>query len=379
MSSSRRPTALRRWVVVVVGVALLVSLPRIVAALPVAAAPVPAATLLQRVQHSGDVGYSGYAEADGGLALPVTSQFTAVADLFGGHTQLRVWWRSALDWRVDSLGYTGETDTHVTDTGYWTWNYESGTATFTEQSAAPRVRLPADADLLPPELARRLLSQATAAEAGTLPARRIAGVDAAGLRIRPADPVSTIDHIDVWADPRSGLPLRVQVFGKQSGASTLSSGFLDVRIAAPAERDVAFRVPGGASVRTTQQGDLATAIDQFAGATPPAVLAGIARNPQLAGVGSVGVYGRAVTEFVAVPLPRRIAFGLRDQLLPAARQAGQPASADASRVALSVGPLNLLLSSIGEPGGAWLLIGTVTGATLSEAATELPAHPAFHR
>ena len=74
----------------------------------------------------------------------MTSQFTALADLFGGHTQLRVWWRSAHDWRVDSIGFAGETDLHMTDQGCWTWNYESNTATFTEQPTDPEVRLPTD-------------------------------------------------------------------------------------------------------------------------------------------------------------------------------------------------------------------------------------------
>jgi hypothetical protein len=28
----------------------------------------------------------------------------------------------------------------------------------------------------------------------------------------PADPASTVGHVDIWADPSSGLPLMVEIF-----------------------------------------------------------------------------------------------------------------------------------------------------------------------
>ena len=40
-----------------------------------------------------------------------------------------------------------------------------------------------------------------------LPARRIAGVDAAGLRVAITDPQSTIRHVDLWVDPDTGVTL----------------------------------------------------------------------------------------------------------------------------------------------------------------------------
>jgi hypothetical protein len=363
-------TSMRRWLLVLAGTGLLVALPGVVAALPTPARQVAPSTLLRRVQQSAGVGFSGYAESDGGLALPVASQFNNIADLFGGHRQLRVWWRSDVDWRVDSIGYTGETDTHTTDSGSWNWNYESNTATFSEYTGTPRVRLPTDADLLPPRLAQRLLSEATAAEATTLSSRRVAGVTAAGLRIRPTSAVSTIDHVDVWADPRTGLPLSVSVYGKGSGSSALTSKFLDVKIASPARTATQFRVPAGAQVQSISGPDLATTIDRIGGGVPPARLAGIDRNPQLSALGSIGVYGRAVTEFIAVPLPWRLAYSLHNQLDPKGSLSG-PGSEREGQVTLSAGPINLLLSSFDHPAGPWLLVGTVTQQTLAQAVGEL--------
>ncbi|HET6210237.1 MAG TPA: hypothetical protein VFD94_07635 [Jatrophihabitans sp.] len=373
-------TALRRWLAVLAGIGLLLALPSVVGALPATRSTLSAATLLTRIQQSGQVGYSGYAESTGGLALPVTSQFTALSDLFGGNTQLRVWWRSELDWRVDSIGIAGETDTHTEELGAWTWNYESNTATFTEQTFPPAVRLPTDADLLPPQLGRRLLSQATAAEASRLPSARVAGLSAAGLRIVPADPRSSIDHVDVWADPDTGLPLRVRAVGKGSGTAAISTSFLDVRLGAPPAQRTAFSIPAGANLQIGPSQDLATTIDRLGGGAPPASLAGIARNALLPTLGSIGVYGRGVTEFAAVPLPPRIGYSLHHQLAPAAGTQTVPGVAtdpdgDSLQLMLNAGPLNLLLTPADFPGGPWLLVGTVSADTLTRAAGELPRLP----
>src|SRR4029453_13306921 len=75
-------------------------------------------------------------------------------------------------------------------------------------------RLPQAPDLLPPDLARRLLADAAPGDGLTaLPPRRVAGIAAAGLRFTPGDPDTTIDRLDVWADPATGLPLQVELAG----------------------------------------------------------------------------------------------------------------------------------------------------------------------
>jgi len=63
----------------------------------------------------------------------------------------------------------------------------------------------------PPALVRTLLDVAAGERFEPLPARRVAGVDAAGLRIVPAGAGTTVDHIDIWADPGSGLPVQAEV------------------------------------------------------------------------------------------------------------------------------------------------------------------------
>jgi hypothetical protein len=363
-------TTVRRWLVVLAGLAVLVALPSVVAALPARTGDISAAELLRRINTSGGRPYSGYAEATGGLALPVTTRFGSLADLFGGRTQLRAWYRSRDNWRVDAVSFAGEVDLHHDVSGDWAWDYESNTVDRTGSPVAPQVRLPTAADLLPPELGRRLLSQAQPGEATRLGSARIAGRTAPGLRITPDQAISSISYIDVWADSGTGLPLRVTVHGKQTGTPAMTSSFLDFSPAEPPETVTAFNPPAHARLSDRATRDLVTVIDQLGAVVPPDRLAGLDRNRQLPTLGSVGVYGRGVTELVAVPLPGRLAYGLRRDLAEAI--GGDP---DDPGLTLSVGPLNLLMSWPGRRDSAWLLVGTVTLDTLAAAAPELPDHP----
>ncbi|MBA3525228.1 MAG: transcriptional regulator, partial [Geodermatophilaceae bacterium] len=220
--SGLRP-AWQRWIVVVLGVAALASLPTAIAVWPAKASDVSAAELLASVQVSGDAHYSGYAESRGGLVLPVTDEFTDVVDLFGQTSRMRVWWRTAEDWRVDTITASGETDLFHRAGATVYWDYESNSARL---ALEPDLRLPRTADLLPSVLGQRLLSEATAAEMSRLPERRIAGRTALGLRLTPADERTTIVRVDLWVDPGTGVPLRVDVAGA-SGPPAVTTTFLD--------------------------------------------------------------------------------------------------------------------------------------------------------
>src|SRR4051794_11952649 len=202
MGVGRRATAVR-WGIVAALVAVLAALPSVIGALPASDSGVSAPELRARVLASEGVGFSGYAESAGGLALPVTDQLTSVADLLSARTTMRVWWRSPADNRVDVVSATGETGTHRDASGTWTWDYESATAT---RTAATPLDLPAPPDLLPSSLGRRLLSEAADGELHRIGARRGAGRAALGVRLTPGDPASAASRADLWGDGRGGGP-----------------------------------------------------------------------------------------------------------------------------------------------------------------------------
>lgn len=354
-----------RWGVVAVGIALLVALPFAVQSLPAGTSAVGAAKLLERIRSSSGIAYSGYARSTGGLALPTGTGPFAASDLLGGATQLRVWWRTTRDWRVDAIVATGETDLHHDSAGTWTWDYESGNA---ERRNAPTdavVRLPRADDLVPGNLARRLMNQARDSQISRLPDARIAGEQAAGLRLRVHDGRSTITHVDVWALPGNGLPLRVAVYGADR-APIVSTTMFDVSTAPPAAKTTAFRPADGVQLRDERFGDIVAAIDQFGRSTPPATVAGFGRRPDLR-LGAIGVYGRGVTLLVAVPLSARLAGSVVPQL-----RKTPGAVEDATGIAVGLGPLNLQLSPPTGFGARWLLVGTVSAKSLRAAVPSLP-------
>jgi outer membrane lipoprotein-sorting protein len=363
-------TRRHRWLIVLGCLAVLLALPRVVAAVPVLGVPDrSAADVLARTLASSGIAYSGYAQTDGAVGLPVTDgQLASIADLFGGGNQLRVWVASATSWRLDSVGPAGERDIHADDEGSWTWDYERNTATRVIFRGSPAARLPSTEDLLPPNLARRLLSEATPAEASRLPARRIAGRAAAGLRVIPAAPISTVSHIDVWADLATGLPLRTEVYAKGGQTAALTSSFLDLRLGTPGRSVLDFRLPDHAMIRSGDRPDLVSAIDRFGQAILPRTLAGLGRNTALPAAGHIGVYGSGVTELLAIPLPERVADDLRDQLHNRPGVGEQQWSQT-----VSVGPLNAVLYTDPRGGQDWLLAGTVLAAPLAGALSALRA------
>lgn len=362
--SGRGRAAAPRWAAVGVLVAVLVSLPAVVGALPVPDADVSATDLRAAALASDAVTFSGYAESAGGLSLPVTDQLTSVADLFSDRTTMRVWWRSGTDHRVDVVTPAGETGIRRDRAGTWTWEYERATAT---RTAGSPLDLPAPPDLLPSSLGRRLLSEATDAELSRTGARRVAGRDALGLRLTPAEPASSVRRVDIWVDGDSGLPLQVEVVGKGADRPALDTRFLDLDLAVPAPGVTAFRPPPGASVREGRQAEVLREAGERVRPVPlPAELAGLPRRAIDGAPGGIGLYGSGVTLLAVAPVPARLAGALRDVL-----EQSSDAVVDAAGARISAGPVGLLL--VEPPGrGPYVLTGTVTLDALVRAATELP-------
>ncbi len=353
-------TRFRRWAVVAALVLLVVCAPLARRLLPVHDDPASATELLARIAASQDQGYSGYVETLGTLQLPVSDRFLDIGTLLGEPTRMRVWWRSADSWRVDRLLATGESDL-VHDGPLTTrWDYEDGEA---RQGIDPAIRLPRASDLLPAPLAHRLLGGAADEEVTRLPAARVAGRDAPGLRLTPASTSTSIDHVDVWADAVSGLPLRVEVYDAAGADPVFTSQFRDFSAGAPGPATTRFEPAPGVRVSTDDVLDIADAANRYAPLVPPKTLAGLPRSPT--SDGAVGVYGSGVSQVLALPLRDREAVPLREQLdrTPGVRRGPEGTS-------VSVGPLGTLLTG-GPSQGGWLVTGTVTQRTLREAARDL--------
>ena len=351
-----------RWLAVILTAAAFIATPLLMSARPATPSDISATELAGRVQQSADVAWSGFVETSGTLQIPDDESFATLAQLLGENTQLRVWWRSAEDWRVDRIRSTGETNLFRKGRGTVRWVFESQTATYSPLS---RIRLPDASDLLPPTLARSLLQGVQESELSSLPARRIAGIDAAGLRLTPSDKATTVRHVDIWADTASGLTVQVELYGLGDQRPVLTTRLLELSLSAPPPAATRFILAEGVRVVYEQSVDVAAAANAFAPYDLPTSLAGLgSRNGN--DPGAVGIYGRGPTTLIALPLRGRVAGPLRRQL-----QDRSNAQITEVGTLAPVGPVGVLITPLSGRGGAFLLAGTVTSETLQRAAAEL--------
>jgi hypothetical protein len=359
-------------------VAALCAVPVVIAALPVARSSLTADALRARALASAAAPYQGLVEARGSLGLPDLPGLSDVTDLLGGTTRMRVWYDSARHWRLDVITPTGERDLYRNPRGTTTWDYERNL--FTRVLGESPVRLPRGSDLTPPDLARRLLGIAAPRDRLTaLPARRVAGVAAAGVRVTPADPATTLGHVDVWADPGTGLPVAVQVTGKGSGRTVLSTRFLDLRQRRPAASELAVTPSAGTPNESFGAPDLISRLSRFLLSRLPDRLAGYPALPVAGGGDNIRAYGTGYAAFAALPLPGR--FGRR--VLEAARSAGAQEVKVSGPVGVPSGDafvirtplLTALIVAEPEFGRAFLLAGPVEPKLLMTAAQQLIMEP----
>jgi hypothetical protein len=389
--------ARRRWVVVVTGPALLLGAlaawptvaPRVVGGVAEGRAGPAPGDLLDRALASRTVSHTALAESRGALGLPDLPRLGGVADLLGGTTRARVWWRSGDSWRVDVLTVTGERGTYGTATGTLTWDYERRERV--NVLGGPGARLPRADDLLPPQAARRLLAGVGPSDRlESLPQSRIAGRRAVGLRVVPADPRSTIGRADVWLDAESGLPLRLRVVDR-AGVDALVTQLTDVRLGDPPIAEVTPPEPVGVGDRVETSPDLAAEIDRYSPWLLPTDLAGAPGTATL--LQGTATYGEGLVRFAVLPLPPRLAgdvlanarsAGAVDIPLAGGATSGTGSSGAGSRGAVTSGGvlvrvtsslLNAVVLRADDGRHAYLIAGLVQVDLLERAARGLLADP----
>jgi hypothetical protein len=333
-------------------VAVLVAVPLVRAIQPVRAATVDPQVLRERILAAAGRPYQGYVLSQGTLALPSIPQLGDVKNLFGASNSLRVWHASTDAWRVAVLDPAGEQDYYRTAGGTYTWDYQKNL--WTQIVGEPPVRLPAAPDVLPPELAKRLLPDEAAVR--PIADKRVAGVAAAGLRFTPGDPDTTVRYVDVWADPSTGLPLQIDVGG------LFNARFLEVSQQRPADAVLTPNASTDSGFATTNRPDITSALNSVASADLPDRLAGRARVP--GPVTAAAVYGTGLSRFVVLALPGRIAR----QTYTAIRDGGGVAVPGG--YVLGSGVLTVLVVRA-APRRTYLLAGFVTPKLLTQASAEL--------
>jgi hypothetical protein len=362
-----RPKAVRSWVLVAAVALVAVLVPQVPGWLPVSAASVAPAELRQRVLDSVDRPYQGYAEVNGSLQLPELPHLSDLTALLTGTTRVRTWYAAPSRWRFAVVSTAGERDVYGTPDGEYTWDY--GNNQVTRLVGEVPVRVPRAGDLTPPELARRVLSAAAGDPVTALPARRIAGRDVPGLRLTPRDPDTTIGHVDLWADPGSGVPLAVELTARGASRPVVASRFLEFDTTAPSPDVLAPQRPWGSGYSIVSAPGLADALGALGRGFPPLLLAGrTLRETNAAGLRGVGVYGTGLSAFVEVRVPGDIGAQAADAIEKAGGESEEFPEGTVTR--LTITPLSVAVARSGF--GRWyMLAGLTSSDVLRTAAREL--------
>ncbi len=369
MSVVRRRTV-RGWALVAAVAVVAVLVPQVPGWLPAAAREIDPAALRAKILASADRPYQGYAEITGTLALPELPKVADLTALLTTTTHVRTWYADPANWRFDVITGVGERDVYRTPAGEFTWDY--GANLLTRLFGDPPVRLPRAGDLLPPELARRVLTAAAGDPVTALPARRVAGHDAAGLRLTPADPDTTIGHVDMWADPDTGLPLATELTARGADRPVLRSRFAELDTTRPGPGVLVPRRSPTSGFSLATAPDLGDVLGALGRGRVPVFLAGRElRQADIGGVHGVGVYGAGLSAFVAMPVPRSIGSDAAEAITKAGGVSKELAGGEA--LELAIAPLSVVVARAEFSSRWYLLAGMTTTDVLRAAAGELTA------
>ena len=359
-----RAQAWRRWAAVLGVVAVLCSVPVVISAWPARAAEVEPPALRDRIAASADRAYQGYAQSSGLLPLPPLPNLEQVTDLLSKKTEMRVWYAARDRWRVDVIDGSTERDVYQTPESQYVWDF--GDSQLTRIVGDQPVRLPRAADLTPPELVRRILGLATGDRLSALPGKRVAGIQAAGLRIVPATADTTVDHIDVWAEPPTGVPVQAEVTARGGQRPVFITRFLELDLTTP---DRATVTPpedhDGIGFTVTEAPDILGAINRRRPAFLPDTLAGMPRRDAVDGVSAAGVYGTGLARFVVAGLPGRFGGEAYDRVATFGTDVPVPVG-----VAAVIGT-GLLSVMVVQADRTYLVAGLVQPAVLARVAADL--------
>lgn len=348
-------------------VAVLCALPAAARVRPVRAPAVDLAGLRDRIAASTGQPHQGYVQSAGALGLPALPGLSTVTAYLSGTTELRTWYAGTDRWRVDVLGPGTEQGHYRTADAQYVWDY--GDNQVTRVVGPQAVRLPRPADLTPPDLGRRLLSIAAGDRIEPLAARRVAGIVAAGLRIVPAAAGTTIAHIDIWADPGTGLPLQAEVTARGGSRPVFVTRFLEVHLSTPPADVLTPPDAPGAGFVETETPDVISAVGRWGAGTLPDRLAGQTRRAAVDAVDAVGLYGAGLAQFVVLAVPGRIGAQVYGDLALVGRELE---FAEGTAALVATGLLTVLVVRSAR---TYLVAGLVGPALMERVAADLSGAP----
>lgn len=221
-----------------------------------------AAQLLVDLQNAEVDGLSGTVVQSSDLGLPGIAGLldnvqgtgeAGLTSLISGNNTARVWYAGEEKARFALLGTSGETDVIRNGPDVWIWESTQNTGThlkLPEGKDGKQPETPASAAAITPQQAAdealKAIDPTTAVT--TTGAAKVAGRNAYELVLSPKDTASLVGQVRLAIDAQEHIPLRVDVYAKNTTKPAFRVAFEQISFEVPADEQFTFNPPPGAKI-----------------------------------------------------------------------------------------------------------------------------------
>ncbi|WP_430785688.1 LolA family protein [Actinoplanes sp. G11-F43] len=221
-----------------------------------------AAQLLVDLQSAEIDGLSGTVVQSSDLGLPGIAGLLGnvqggggggLTSLIAGNNTARVWVAGEDKARFALVGTSGQTDVIRNGTDVWVWESTQNTGTHLKLPDVKPGEKPApsasEAPVTPQAAADAALAAIDPTTAvATTGAAQVAGRDAYELVLSPKDTASLVGQVRLAVDAEEHIPLRVDVYAKNTTKPAFRVAFEQISFDVPADEQFTFNPPPGAEI-----------------------------------------------------------------------------------------------------------------------------------
>jgi outer membrane lipoprotein-sorting protein len=194
--------------------------------------------------------------------LPQVGNATSISSMLTGSHTMKIYYQDAGQFRVSIPQPESEIDLIRNGSTGWLWNSTENSVTKFELPAASKgkaARLKSElpsTPLTPQQAANELLKAVGKTTVVSIEANvMVAGEPSYQLVLAPKDDRSLVGKVTIAIDAKYGVPLRVQVFAKDSASPAFQFGYTTIQFVAPAAANYDFTPPPGATVNVVNASD----------------------------------------------------------------------------------------------------------------------------
>ncbi|MEV6349774.1 sigma-E factor regulatory protein RseB domain-containing protein [Actinoplanes sp. NPDC051851] len=248
------------------------------------------------VVQSADLGLPGIAGLLGKASGAAGSGTGSLTSLISGSNTARVWYAGEESMRVALVGGSGETDVIRNGPDLWQWNSADNTGThltLPADGSGTTHAVPSTVPSSPQEAADAALAAIDpTTKVETTGAAKVAGRDAYELVLSPRDTDSLIGQVRLAIDAEQHIPLRVDVYAKNTTKPAVRVAFEQISFTVPDAEQFTFNPPPNAKITEAGETSLPSGSHAASG-SPSAAKSGA----EVIGKGWTSIFSTTLPDF----------------------------------------------------------------------------------